>query len=114
MRIKGRDTQSGLPREVEMKSNELVAAMAKELREMIKAIKDVFQETPPELSADIIDQGIILTGGTSQLRNFAELVRRRTGVKAKVAENALFCVAKGTGIALEHLDTYKRSIITKR
>ena len=114
MEIKGRDTQSGLPRTVEMKSNEIVTAIARELREMVKAIKDVFQDTPPELSADIIDQGIILTGGTSQLRNFAELVRRRTGVKAKVADSALFCVAKGTGIALEHLDTYKRSIITKR
>jgi|SRR3989344_1879969 len=114
MEVKGRDTQSGLPRTVAVKSNELVTATARELREMIKAIKDVFQDTPPELSADIIDQGIILTGGTSQLRNFAELVRRRTGVKAKVADSALFCVAKGTGIALEHLDTYKRSIITKR
>ena len=81
---------------------------------MIKAIRDVFQETPPELAADIIDGGIILTGGTSQLRNFPELIRRRTGVKAKVADQALFCVAKGTGIALEHLDTYKRTIMTKR
>jgi rod shape-determining protein MreB len=114
MDIRGRDTQSGLPRTVEVKSNELVTAMAKELREMIKAIKDVFQDTPPELAADIIDQGIILTGGTSQLRNFPELVRRRTGVKARLADSALFCVARGTGIALEHLDTYKKSIITKR
>jgi rod shape-determining protein MreB len=74
----------------------------------------VFQETPPELSSDIIDGGIIMTGGTSQLRNFAELIRRRTGVKAAVAEQALFCVAKGTGIALEHLDVYKRAVLTKR
>lgn len=114
MHIKGRDTVTGLPRTVEMKSSEIVRAITRELREMVKAIKDVFQETPPELAADIIDHGIILTGGTSQLRNFSELVRRRTGVKAKVADNALFCVAKGTGIALEHLETYKRSIITKR
>ena len=81
---------------------------------MIKAIKDVLQETPPELAADIIDQGIIMTGGSSQLRNLPELVFRRTGVKAILAENPLYCVAKGTGIALEHLDTYKRSIIAKR
>lgn len=114
MEVKGRDVVTGLPRTVELKSNDLVKAMSRELREMVKAIKDVFQSTPPELASDIIDQGIILTGGTSQLRNFAELVRRRTGVKAKVADSALFCVAKGTGIALEHLDTYKRSIITKR
>ncbi|MEK7150012.1 MAG: rod shape-determining protein, partial [Patescibacteria group bacterium] len=86
----------------------------RELREMIKAIKDVLQEIPPELAADIIDQGIIMTGGSSQLRNLPELVFRRTGVKAILAEDPLYCVAKGTGIALEHLDTYKRSIITKR
>ena len=85
-----------------------------ELREMIKAIKDVLQETPPELSADIMDQGIIMTGGTSQLRNFPELVFRRTGVKAFLADDALYCVAKGTGIALEHLDTYKKTIISKK
>ena len=81
---------------------------------MIKAIKDVLQETPPELSADIIDQGIIMTGGSSQLRNLPELVYRRTGVKAKLADDAPCCVAKGTGIALEHLDVYKKSIIAKR
>jgi rod shape-determining protein MreB and related proteins len=92
----------------------VVKAIAKELREMIKAIKDVLQETPPELSADIIDNGITMTGGTSQLRNFPELVFRRTGVKAVLADDALYCVAKGTGIALDHLDTYKRSIIAKR
>ncbi len=114
MIIKGRDFLTGLPRSIELKTNEVVKAVSKELREMIKAIKDVLQETPPELSADIIDNGITMTGGTSQLRNFPELVFRRTGVKAVLAEDALFCVAKGTGIALEHLDTYKRSIIAKR
>ncbi len=72
------------------------------------------EQTPPELASDIIDGGIIMTGGTSQLRNFAELVRRRTGVKAQVADQALFCVVKGTGVALEHLDTYKRTILAKR
>ena len=80
---------------------------------MVKAIKDVFQETPPELAADIIEQGIIMTGGSSQLRNLPELIYRKTGVPAKMAEDALLCVAKGTGIALEHLDVYKRSIIAK-
>ena len=114
MVIKGRDFLTGLPRSVEIKTNEVVKAISKELREMIKAIKDVLQETPPELSSDIIDNGITMTGGTSMLRNFPELVLRRTGVKAVLAEDALYCVAKGTGIALEHLDTYKRSIIAKR
>lgn len=112
--IKGRDFIAGLPRSVTVNSNEIVKAIDKELREMIKAIKDVLQETPPELSADIIDQGIIMTGGSSQLRNLPELVFRRTGVKAILAEDALYCVVKGTGVALEHLDTYKKSIIAKR
>ena len=114
MEIKGRDVLSGLPRTTEIKTNEVVRAISRELREMVQAIKDVFQETPPELAADIIDHGIIMTGGTSQLRNFTELVKRRTGVKAILADQALFCVAKGTGVALEHLDTYKRAIVTKR
>jgi len=114
MTIKGRDFLTGLPRSTEIKTNEIVRAISRELRDMIKAIKDVLQETPPELSADIIDKGIIMTGGSSQLRNMAELVFRRTGVKAVVAKDPLYCVAKGTGIALEHLDTYKKSIITKR
>jgi len=114
MIIKGRDFISGLPRSTEIRTNEIVKAIAKELKEMIKAIKDVLQETPPELAADIIDRGIIMSGGSSQLRNLPELVFRRTGVKAILAEDPLYCVAKGTGIALEHLDTYKRSIISKK
>lgn len=112
--IKGRDFITGLPRTAEVKTNEIVKAVGKELREMIKAIKDVLQETPPELAADIIDQGITMTGGSSQLRNLPELVFRRTGVKATLAKDAFYCVALGTGIALEHLDTYKKSIIAKR
>lgn len=114
MEIKGIDLLTGLPRITEIKTNEIVQAIGKELRDMIKAIKDVFQETPPELASDILDGGIIMTGGTSQLRNFPELIRRRTGVSAILADQALFCVAKGTGIALEHLDTYKKTIIAKR
>jgi rod shape-determining protein MreB len=112
--VKGRDFILGLPRTVEIKTNEIVKAISKELREMVKAIKDVLQETPPELSSDIIDRGIIMTGGSSLLRNFPELVFRRTGVKAVLAKDALYCVAKGTGSALEHLDIYKKSIIAKR
>lgn len=114
MQVRGRDFVSGLPRSTEVKTNEVVKAINKELRDMIKAIKDVLQETPPELAADIIDQGIIMTGGSSTLRNFPELVFRRTGVKARLADEAILCVVKGTGIALDHLDTYKKSIISKR
>ncbi len=112
--IKGRDYISGLPRTAQVTTNDIVKAIDRELREIIRAIKDVLQETPPELSADIIDQGIIMTGGSSQLRNFPELVFARTGVKAVLAEDALYCVVKGTGIALEHLDTYKKSILSKK
>nr|MBP9763465.1 rod shape-determining protein [Candidatus Paceibacterota bacterium] len=114
MIIKGRDYLTGLPRSTNIKTNEIVKAISRELREMIKAIKDVLQETPPELAADIIDHGITMTGGSSQLRNLPELVYRRTGVKAQLAKDPLYCVAKGTGIALDHLDVYKKTIITKR
>jgi rod shape-determining protein MreB len=114
MPVRGRDFITGLPRTFEVRTNDIVKAIGKELREMIKAIRDVLQETPPELASDIIDRGITLTGGTSQLRHFPELVLRRTGVKAQVAPDPLFCVALGTGIALEHLDTYKKAIIAKR
>ena len=114
MQVRGRDFISGLPRSFELKSNDIVKAIGKDLREIIKAIRDVLQETPPELAADIIDQGITMTGGTSQLRNFPELVLRRTGVKAVVAEDPLYCVARGTGIALDHLETYKKAVIAKR
>lgn len=114
MNVKGRDFITGLPRSTEIKTNEIVKAITKELRDMVKAIKDVLQETPPELASDIIDAGIILTGGTALLRNLPELVFRRTGVKAVMAEDPLLCVAKGTGIALEHLDVYKKTILAKR
>lgn len=114
MNIRGRDFITGLPRSVEIKTNDIVKAMGKELREIIKAIRDVLQETPPELASDIIDSGITMTGGTSQLRNFPELVLRRTGVKAQLADESLYCVAKGTGIALDHLETYKKAVIAKR
>jgi rod shape-determining protein MreB len=114
MAVKGRDLVTGLPRTVELKTNEIVQAMNRELREMMGAVRKVLQETPPELASDIIDNGIILTGGTSQLRHFPELVYRRTGVQAKLADDAYYCVARGTGVALSHLDTYKKSIITKR
>ncbi len=114
MKVKGRDYVAGLPNTIEISSNEIVKALDKELRLIVKAIKDVLQETPPELSSDIIDNGIIMSGGSSQLRHLPDLVERRTGVKAVLADDALFCVAKGTGVALEKLDFYKKSILAKR
>ena len=114
MNIKGRDHLTGLPRSIEVGTNEIVRAVGKELRTIVNAMKDVLQETPPELAADIIDNGIIMTGGSSLLRNFPELVFRRTGVKARLAKDAPFCVVMGTGEALKHLDAYKKAIIAKR
>ena len=112
--IKGRDFVQGLPRTAQVTTNEIVKAIDKELRAIVKAIKDVLQETPPELASDIIDHGIILTGGSSLIRNLPELIYQKTGVKARVADEPLYCVVRGTGVALDHLDTYKRSIISKR
>jgi rod shape-determining protein MreB len=114
MNVKGRDSQSGLPTTIEIKTNEITKAIDKELKQIISAIKAVLQETPPELSRDIIDNGIIMSGGSSMLRHFPILVERRTGVKAEVATDPIFCVSKGTGHALSHLDVYKKSILAKR
>jgi rod shape-determining protein MreB and related proteins len=112
--IKGRDFIQGLPRTAQISTNEIVRAIDKELRTMIGAVKDVLAQTPPELAADIIDGGIIMTGGSSQIRNLADLIYRRTGVKARVADEPLLCVVKGTGEALNHLETYKKSILSKK
>jgi len=112
--IKGRDFLTGLPRALDIRTNEVVKAVESELRDIVKAIKYVLNETPPELASDIIEHGITLTGGGSMLRNLNVLVARSTGVPANLAKDALFCVAKGTGIALEHLDTWKKSIMAKK
>lgn len=114
MTIKGRDFVQGLPRTAQISTNEIVRAIDKELRTMVGAIKDVLADTPPELAADIIDYGIIMTGGSSQLRNLPELVYRKTGVKSRLADEALYCVVRGTGEALDHLDTYKKAILSKK
>ncbi|MEK7630890.1 MAG: rod shape-determining protein [Patescibacteria group bacterium] len=112
--VKGRDYLTGLPRSAEIKTNEIVEAIKEPMAEIMKAIKLVLQDTPPELAADITTTGIMLTGGGALLRNIDELVYRSTGVPAHIAEDPLLCVARGTGKALEHLETYKKSIMTKR
>jgi rod shape-determining protein MreB len=80
----------------------------------MSAVKTVLQNTPPELAADIIDRGIIMSGGSSLLRNLDQLITRATGIPAYIADEALLCVAKGTGIVLENLDAYKRSILATK
>lgn len=114
MEIRGRDLMSGLPRTIEIHSAEVTAAIADELDEIIRAIKTVLHDTPPELSADIMNKGIVVSGGGALLRNIDELILQETGVPAHIADEPLLCVVKGTGIALEHLDVYKRSIMSKR
>ncbi len=112
--IRGRDMITGLPKTVVITSDNITEAIQDELGGIIAAAKDVLHKTPPELAADIIDKGMILTGGSSLLRNIDKLLSRATGVPAYVADEALLCVAKGTGIALENLESYKRSILAMK
>jgi rod shape-determining protein MreB and related proteins len=114
MEVRGRDMITGLPRTITLTTNDVVEAITPHLEGIIEAVKEVLHNTPPELAADVIDKGIIMSGGTSLLRNIDQLMSKATGVPAYVADDALFCVAKGTGIALENLETYKRSILGSR
>ncbi|PJE76241.1 rod shape-determining protein [Candidatus Uhrbacteria bacterium CG10_big_fil_rev_8_21_14_0_10_48_11] len=111
MDVRGRDMVTGLPQTVTVTSDDITEAIQAELEGIIDAAKSVLQNTPPELSADVIDKGMVLSGGSSLLRNIDQLLSRATGVPAYVADDALLCVARGTGIALENLDAYKRSIL---
>ena len=114
MEINGRDGVSGLPRTMEVNSNDVTAAISGEMETILNTAKKILQQTPPELVADIIDKGIVLTGGTSLLRNIDQLFSRALGVSAYVADDPMLCVAKGTGIALDNLDSYKRSILATK
>lgn len=109
--IRGRDVVTGLPRTVTVSSDDITDAIQAELEGILLAVKDVLHKTPPELSADVMDKGIIMSGGSSLLRNIDRLITQVTGVPAYIADEALYCVAKGTGIALENLESYKRSIL---
>ncbi len=112
--VKGRDVVSGLPKTISITTNELVKAIDYELKQIVRAIKDVLQQTPPELASDIIDHGIVMTGGTSQLHNLDTLIAQQTGVSVRVADNSLYCVVNGTGVLLAHLGDYQRSILAKK
>ena len=112
MEVKGRDMMLGLPKIIEVSSDDVTNAIQHELSGIIDTVKEVLHKTPPELSADVMDKGIVLSGGSSQLRNLDTLIAEATGVPTYVAEDPQQCVAKGTGIALENLDAYKRSIFT--
>jgi len=114
MEVMGRDMVTGLPRIIEINSNAITEALQDPLRDIINAVKRVLFNTPPELSADVMDKGMVLSGGTSLLRNFDKLLTQATGVEAYLADDSLLCVARGTGIALENLDAYKRSILSTK
>ncbi len=111
MEIRGRDIIAGLPKTITIHSNELTEAMADELEKIVLAIRVVLEQTPPELSSDIIDRGMILSGGGALLKNLDKMLTNITGVPCVVAEDAMLCVARGTGIALDNLDEYKRSLV---
>ncbi len=111
MEVRGRDVVTGLPKIITVYSDDVTEAIQDELAGIIQAIKSVLQETPPELSADVIDKGMVLSGGSSQLRNIDRLVSQATGVPSYIADDSMLCVARGTGVALENLESYKRSIL---
>ena len=113
MEIKGRDSFLGLPRSMELTMTDIVKAIKPVLMQIVGVVKDVLEETPPELTRDIIDKGIVMSGGTSLLRNLDQLMTQETGVPCFVAPDPMLCVAKGAGIAIENIDLYKRSLAAK-
>jgi len=114
LEIRGRDLISGLPRNIKISSNEICEAISEVLQEIIQVIRQVLRTTPAELSADIMDKGIVLSGGGALLKNIDKLIAKSTGVPCYVAEEPMFCVAKGTGVVLENLELYKKSIMSKK
>jgi len=114
MEVRGRDMINGLPKTVRISSDDVTEAIQSELEGIVIATKSVLHDTPPELSADVIVNGITMSGGTSLLRNIDKLLTQSTGISTYVADDALYCVAKGTGIALENLESYKRSILATK
>ncbi len=112
--IKGRDLASELPKNLIINSNEIAEALNPYLLDIASAIQNVFNETPPELVADIMGKGIIVSGGGAQLRHLPDFFKRMLGVNVYVAEEPLFCVAEGAGLILTHLDTSKRTLLNKR
>ena len=112
--VRGRDLTGGLPKMIKISSNEITEAIQDELREIIAAIKKVLQETPPELAADVMEKGMVLSGGGAMLKHLDQLITKTINVPCYVAEEPLFCVVKGIGIALENLELYKRTIMLSK
>ena len=111
MEVRGRDLIAGLPRTIPITSSEVMEAIEAPLQQLVAAVRMVLEQTPPELSSDIIDKGMVLSGGGASLRNIDKLLTQVTGVPCHVAENPLSCVALGTGLALEHFDFFRKSLV---
>jgi rod shape-determining protein MreB len=110
MEVKGRDQVAGLPRTIKITSNEVVEALAEPLASVIGVVKGVLEQTPPELASDIIDRGMVITGGGALLRDIDRLLTQETGVPCYVAENPIACVALGAGRALDMYEAIRRSM----
>ena len=110
MEVRGRDLIAGLPRTIPITSSEVMEAIESPLQQLVAAVRLVLEQTPPELSSDIIDKGMVMSGGGAMLRNIDKLLTQVTGVPCHVAESPLDCVALGTGLALEHFDFFKKSL----
>ena len=108
MQVRGRDMVTGLPRVVEVPAKEIAVAMSEIIHQILDAVKDVLEQTPPEISADVIDHGIVLTGGGAMLRHLAEMISKETQVPAFVANDPLDCVALGTGTILANPSLMKK------
>ncbi len=113
MEIRGRDSVTGLPRTIELSEVQINEAIQPVLLDIIQAVKGVLEQAPPELASDIIDKGVVMSGGTSLVKNLDKFMTKNTGVPCHVAEDALLCVVRGTGVALENIELYKRSISRK-
>ncbi|MDH7476384.1 MAG: rod shape-determining protein [Microgenomates group bacterium] len=108
--VKGRDFQTGLPKIMVIGERSISDALQKSLKQILEGIKEVLSQTPPELSADIVDKGIVLTGGSAMLTNIDKYITYYTGVPAFVVDEPIFCVIRGVGMAIENLDSFKEAI----
>ena len=113
LEVRGRDLIAGLPRTIPITSSEITEAIEGPLAQVVAAVRQVLEETPPELSSDIIDKGMVMSGGGALLRNIDKLLTQVTGVPCHVAENSLNCVALGTGLALEHFEFFRKSLVQR-
>lgn len=114
MEVRGRDLVTGLPKNITVNANHICEAVDEPVGIIVDAVRNTLERTPPELSADIFDRGIVMTGGSSMLRNLDRLLSKETGMPVFVSDEALNCVALGTGIAVENVDVYKKGFMTSK